>query len=71
MPGNGALPTPWWVEEGVIADEYEFAVRPDVLLGVYLIEIGLCDAKSGQRLPVPGSVAQEDRILLKEVVVVK
>jgi hypothetical protein len=87
VPGNGVLPTTGWVKGEVITDEYEFTVRPDAPPGEYLIEIGLYDAQTGQRLPVlskacpepterveepiPGGMAQEDRILLNEVIVVK
>jgi hypothetical protein len=87
VPGNGTLPTTGWVKGEVIADEYEFTIRPDAPPGEYLIEIGLYDAQTGQRLPVlskacpepsqrveepvPGGMAQEDRILLNEVIVVK
>ena len=87
VPGNGTLPTTGWVKREVIADEYEFTVRPDAPPGEYLIEVGLYDVQTGQRLPVLskacpepsrrveepvlGGVAQEDRILLNEVVVVK
>jgi hypothetical protein len=87
VPGNGTLPTTWWVEGEVIADEYEFTVKTDAPPGEYLIEVGLYDAQTGQRLPVPsraypepnrkveepvlGDAAQEDRILLNEAVVVK
>jgi len=87
VPGNGTLPTTRWVKGEVIADEYEFTVRPDAPPGEHLIEVGLYEAQTGQRLPVLskvegpvlskvegpvlGGVAQEDRILLSEVVVVK
>ncbi len=87
VPGNGTLPTTGWVKREVIADEYEFTVRPDAPPGEYLIEVGLYDAQTGQRLPVLskacpeprrrvegpvlGGVAQEDRVLLNEIVVVK
>jgi hypothetical protein len=79
IPGNGTLPTTGWVKGEVIADKYEFTVRPDAPPGEYLVEVGLYDAQTGQRLPVLskvegpvlGSAAQEDRILLNEVVVVK
>lgn len=71
VPGNGTLPTTGWVKGEVIADEYEFAAKPDAPPGEYLIEVGLYDAQTGQRLPVLGSLVQEDRILLNEVVVVK
>jgi hypothetical protein len=87
VPGNGTFPTTGWVKGEVVADEYEFTVRPDAPPGEYLIEVGLYDVQTGQRLPVLskacpepsrrvegpvlGGVAQEDRILLNEVVVVK
>jgi len=71
VPGNGTLPTTGWVRGEVIADEYEFASRPDAPLGEYLIEVGMYDAQTSQRLPVLGGPKPEDRILLNEVVVVK
>jgi len=71
VPGSGTLPTTGWVKGEVIADEYELTVRPDAPPGEYLIEIGLYDAQTGQRLSTLEGVAQEDRILLNEVVVVK
>jgi mannosyltransferase len=71
IPGNGTLPTTGWVKGEVIADEYEFTVRPDAPLGEYLIEVGMYDAQTSRRLTVLGSQGPEDKILLNEVVVVK
>ena len=71
VPGNGTLPTTGWVKGEVIADEYEFIIRPDAPQGEYLIEVGLYDAQTGQRLPVLGSPKPEDRILLNQVIVVE
>jgi hypothetical protein len=79
VPGNGTLPTTGWVKGEVIADEYEFTVRPDAPPGEYLIEVGMYDAQTSHRLhvlstvegPVLGSQGPEDRILLNEAVVVK
>jgi 4-amino-4-deoxy-L-arabinose transferase-like glycosyltransferase len=87
IPSKGTLPTTGWVKEEIIADKYEFTFRPDAPLGEYLIEVGLYDAQTGQRVPVLskacaessrrvegpvlGGPKPEDRILLNEVVVVK
>jgi hypothetical protein len=71
VPGNGTLPTTGWVKGEIIDDEYEFTVRPDAPPGEYLIEVGMYEAQTSRRLPVLGSQKPEDRILLKEVVVVK
>ena len=71
VPGNGTLPTTGWVEGEVIADEYEFTIKPDAPPGEYLIEVGMYDAQTGHRLSVLGSPKPEDRILLNETVVVK
>jgi len=79
VPGNGTLPTTGWVEGEVIADEYEFTVRPDAPPGEYLVEVGMYDAQTSRRLhvlstvegPVLGSQGPEDKILLNEAVVVK
>jgi mannosyltransferase len=71
VPGNGTLPTMGWLKGEIVADEYEFTVKPDAPPGEYLIEVGMYDAQTGRRLPVVGSPKPEDRILLNEVVVVK
>jgi hypothetical protein len=71
VPGNGTLPTTGWVKGEVIADEYEFTVRPDAPPGEYLIEVGMYDAQTSRRLTVLGSQGPEDKMLLNEVVVVK
>ena len=71
VPGNGTLPTTGWVEGEVIADEYEFTIKPDAPPGEYLIEVGMYDPQTGHRLPVLGGPRPEDRILLNEVIVVK
>jgi hypothetical protein len=71
VPGNGTLPTTGWVKDEIIADEYEFTVKPDAPPGEYLIEMGMYNAQTGYRLPVLGSPRPEDRILLNETVVVK
>jgi mannosyltransferase len=71
VPSNGTLPTMGWIKGEIVADEYEFTVKPDTPPGKYLIEVGMYDAQTGRRLPVLESPKPEDRILLNEVVVVK
>jgi hypothetical protein len=71
VPGNGTLPTTGWATGEVLADGYEFTVRPDASPGEYLVEVGMYDAQTSRRLLALGSARPEDRILLNEVVVVK
>ena len=72
VPGDGALPTTSWVEGEIITDEYEIIVEPDAPPGEYVIEIGMYDASTGQRLSVLShdQVVEEDRLLLGVVHVV-
>ncbi len=66
VPGYGAFPTTSWMEGEVITDEYEIIVEPDAPPGEYVIEIGMYDASTGQRLSVLShdQVVEEDRLLL-------
>jgi hypothetical protein len=64
-PVGGSYPTTLWVPGEVVVDEYALAVQPDALKGKYVIEVGLYDAATMQRLPVldpTGAVG--DRVLL-------
>ncbi len=72
IPGLGTLPTTGWVPGEYLEDEYQFQVKTQAQPGPHLIEVGMYDAKSGERLPawdedenrqLPG-----DRVLLKEVI---
>jgi 4-amino-4-deoxy-L-arabinose transferase-like glycosyltransferase len=72
IPGRGEAPTTSWVQGEIITDDYEIVVDPKAPPGEYLIEIGMYDANTGQRLPVYG-VAEEptgDRVLLGAINVV-
>jgi mannosyltransferase len=68
VPGNGTLPTTSWSSGEIITDRYEIAVHPDAQPGRYVLEIGLYDADTGQRLPIVGQEGQQldDRVLLPE-----
>jgi len=71
LPGGGTLPTTGWLANEVIADQYQAPVQPDAPSGQYVIEIGMYQAETGQRLPVINQKGQvvNDRILLEEVTV--
>jgi hypothetical protein len=67
VPGGGLLPTTSWLEGEVIADEYEVPIRPGAPPGHYVIEIGMYDVYTGERLQVrdeSGKQVEGDRILL-------
>jgi hypothetical protein len=64
-PVNGRYPTTLWMPGEIVVDDYALIVQPDAPLGQYVIEVGLYDPATMQRLPVydpTGSTG--DRILL-------
>ena len=67
VPGGGLLPTHSWLEGEVITDEYEVPIRDGAPPGQYVIEIGMYDVYTGERLQVrdeSGRQMEGDRILL-------
>ncbi|HID62228.1 MAG TPA: hypothetical protein EYP49_05735 [Anaerolineae bacterium] len=70
-PGDGTLPTTGWLPGEVIADHYDVSIQPDAPPGLYVIEIGMYQAETGQRLPIINRKGQVvgDRVLLGEVTV--
>lgn len=52
VPGGGALPTDGWARGEVVVDRYEIPLAGDAPAGQYAVEIGLYDARGGERLPV-------------------
>ncbi|MGE5262200.1 MAG: glycosyltransferase family 39 protein [Acidobacteriota bacterium] len=52
IPGNGAYPTTSWVKGEYLIDEYDIAFSTDSDPNNLQIEIGLYDARTGERLPV-------------------
>jgi 4-amino-4-deoxy-L-arabinose transferase-like glycosyltransferase len=52
IPLYGRSPTSGWLPGEIIADIHELRIPPGLLLGKYLIEVGMYDALNGQRLPV-------------------
>jgi uncharacterized membrane protein len=65
VPSGGLLPTTSWLEGEVITDEYEVPIRVGAPPGEYLIEIGMYDAHTGERLEVKEKL--DDRVLLEEI----
>jgi len=68
-PAGGDAPTTSWVEGEVIADVYEIALDPETPRGEYVVEIGMYDPETMERLPVYDArgTVQGDRILLSSV----
>jgi 4-amino-4-deoxy-L-arabinose transferase-like glycosyltransferase len=71
LPGNGMLPTTGWLPSEVIADPYDVSVQPDAPPGLYVIQIGMYQAETGERLPIINQKGQvvNDRVLLGEITV--
>ncbi len=69
VPAGGTRPTTGWVEGEVIVDKYELTVDPDAPGGDYVLEIGMYEESTGQRLAVLSEEGQMagDRILLGKV----
>ncbi|HID86044.1 MAG TPA: hypothetical protein EYP55_01535 [Anaerolineae bacterium] len=73
IPCKGRHPTTEWLPGEVVVDEYEIAVKPDAPSGEYVLEVGMYDAATGERLPVyiNGQRSPGDRVLLEPSIVVK
>jgi 4-amino-4-deoxy-L-arabinose transferase-like glycosyltransferase len=71
LPAGGTLLTSCWVKDEIIVDEYDIPIQPDAPPGQYVIEIGMYQLETGQRLPVIGLEGQviDDRIMLEEITV--
>ncbi|MCJ7620792.1 MAG: hypothetical protein MUP64_11315, partial [Anaerolineae bacterium] len=69
VPAGGEAPTTSWVEGEVIRDQREIAVDAQSPEGEYLLEVGMYDPKTAQRLPVYDAHHNPvaDRILLQEI----
>ncbi len=71
VPVGGEAPTTSWIEGEVIADRYGIPVDAEAAAGEYVVEIGMYNADTLQRLPAydPQGTPQGDRILLETVLV--
>jgi hypothetical protein len=72
VPGEGAAPTTGWLRGEVIVDKYRIEVDDDAPVGEYVIEIGMYEPTTGQRLPVfdEAGAPLGDRILLDTKVLI-
>lgn len=74
QPVDGARPTTGWLPGEVIVDEYAIPVATDAPPGTYVVEVGMYDAATGERLPVydaQGLPVPSDRVLLDSTVDVR
>jgi hypothetical protein len=71
-PQEGGHPTTRWVKGEVVTDRYNIPIKPDAPPGEYVIEIGLYNAATGERLPVLDERGEsvDDRVLLRKVWVI-
>lgn len=52
MPHNGFAPTSSWTPNALILDVHEFQIQPDRPQGQIVVNVGLYDAATGERLPM-------------------
>lgn len=74
VPVCDTYPTTGWLPGEVVVDEYEILVKPSAPAGKYLIEVGMYNEATGERLPAfdeEGNRLPESRILLDSEVRVK
>jgi len=68
VPVKGSYPTKRWSEGETIVDEYESPVSPDAPSGEYILEVGMYNAATGERLPVlKGGQTASDTIVLGKI----
>jgi len=70
IPLQGARPTTGWLPGEVMADAYDITLHSDAPAGDYVIEVGMYDPSSGERLKVSdesGRRLPDDRILLDQI----
>lgn len=71
-PGEGGYPTSIWEPGEVIVDSYDLYLPDDTPPGAYVLEIGMYDLATGQRLSVFDTQWQrvaDDGILLADIIV--
>jgi len=74
VPGQGRYPTTGWLPEEVIIDKYEIPMRSDAPSGEYVIEIGMYDPETMERLLAfeeGRGRLPDDRILLESKIQVR
>lgn len=69
IPGDGQTPTSGWLKGEILSDVVRLDLPSDMPAGEYTLEIGLYDARNGQRLQVVNEAGQVvgDRVVLEQV----
>ena len=70
IPVGGAYPTTGWLPGEIVIDRYEIKVKPDTSAGEYVLEVGMYEAATRERLPVfspEGVRVPGNRVLLGKV----
>mgnify|MGYP001078325195 CR=1 FL=1 len=70
FPAGGTRPTSGWVEGEVVADGYSIEVQGDAPSGEYLVEVGVYDLATGERLVAfdkEGERLAGDRVILTKI----
>ncbi|MBS1252718.1 MAG: hypothetical protein MAG451_01760 [Anaerolineales bacterium] len=69
FPVNGTRPTTGWLPGEVIVDRYQIPVDPAAPAGEYLVEVGMYDPRTLERLPAVagGQRLAEDRIVVGNI----
>jgi hypothetical protein len=71
LPVRGSYPTMDWTPAEIIVDRYDLVAPHDAPPGEYVLEVGLYDVTTSQRLPVlGGGKVLDDRVLLPHQIVV-
>ena len=65
LPGKGLLPTSSWLVGEVVTDEYEVPIKVGAPPGEYVIEVGMYNASTGERLEVKETL--DNRVLLEKI----
>ena len=74
VPVKGERPTTGWAAGEVVIDPYEIPIHGDAKPGPHLIEIGVYDQNTGERLSMTradGSPIHERRILFEQIITVQ
>lgn len=67
VPQGGARPTTTWLTGEIVLDDYKIEIAQDAPAGEYLLEVGMYDLTTMERLPVSDEAGQhmgQDRVLI-------
>jgi hypothetical protein len=70
IPVGDTYPTTSWLPGEIVIDRYEISIKPDTPAGEYVLEAGMYDVTTGERLSVfspEGTRGPENRVLLGKV----